>query len=67
VYTKNIAIDGGKPQPIRFEIGKSLHFEDSNGNERFVTFVAVISDCFLVEHKNLTSQELKKVAVMPEI
>lgn len=67
VYTKNIAIDGGKPQPVRFEIGKSLHFEDSDGNERFVTFVAVISDCFLVEHKNLTSHELKKVAVMPEI
>ena len=67
VYTKNIAVDGGRPQPVRFEIGKPLHFEDSDGNERFVTFVAVIGDCFLVEHKDLASQGLKGIAVIPEL
>jgi len=51
VYTKNIAVDGGKGQPVSFEIGKPLHFEDSSGHEMFVTFVAVIADCFLVEYK----------------
>lgn len=49
VYTKNIAVDGGKLQPVTFSIGTPLHFEDSSGSERFVTFVAVIADCFLVE------------------
>lgn len=49
VYTKNIAVDGGKLQPATFAIGKPMHFEDSAGSERFVTFVAVIADCFLVE------------------
>jgi hypothetical protein len=51
VYTKNIAVDGGKGQPVSFEIGKELHFEDAAGHERMVTFVAVIADCFLIEHK----------------
>lgn len=51
VYTNNIAVDGGQGQPASFEIGKPLHFEDSDGNERFVTFVAVIADCFLVEYR----------------
>ncbi|MGQ7261732.1 toll/interleukin-1 receptor domain-containing protein [Vreelandella sp. V005] len=55
VYTKNIAVDGGKRQPASFEIGKPLHFEDSGGHECFVTFVAVIADCFLVEHKKVAS------------
>ena len=62
VYTKNIAVNGGRPQPVRFEIGKPLHFEDSNGSERFVTFVAIIGDCFLIEHKNPAFKELKKAA-----
>ncbi len=52
-YTKNIAVDGGKRQPARFEIGKPLHFEDSDGHERFVAFMAVIADCFLVEHRQI--------------
>ena len=56
VYTKNIAVDGGRPQPVRFEVGKPLHFEDAGGNERFVTFVAVIGDCFLVEYKTSLSK-----------
>lgn len=51
VYTKNIAVDGGKGQPVTFQIGRPLHFEDSEGNERFVTFVAVLADCFLVEYR----------------
>lgn len=55
VYTRNIAVDGGKLQPARFEIGKPLHFEDSGGRERFITFMAVIADCFLVEHKQVVS------------
>lgn len=53
VYTKNIAVDGGRGQPASFQIGNPLHFEDSSGQERFVTFVAVIADCFLVEVRNV--------------
>ncbi|WP_313887540.1 TIR domain-containing protein [Nodosilinea sp. LEGE 07088] len=49
VYTKNIAVDGGKLQPATFSIGNPMHFEDSSGSERFVTFIAVIANCFLVE------------------
>lgn len=52
IYTKNIAIDGGKPQPVRFEIGQPLQCEDADGKECLVTFVAVIADCFLIEHKS---------------
>ncbi|MCI0535420.1 MAG: nucleotide-binding protein [Verrucomicrobiales bacterium] len=52
VYTKNIAVDGGKPQPVPFQIGQPLHCEDAEGRERLVTFVAVIADCFLIEHKS---------------
>ncbi len=53
VYTKNIAVDGGKPQPISFGLGKALHFEDVDGHGLLVTFVAVIADCFLVEYRRL--------------
>lgn len=53
VYSKNIAVNGGQPQPVTFSIGTPMHFEDSQGNERFVTFVAVIADCCLVEFSSV--------------
>lgn len=52
LYTKNIAIDGGKNQPVQFQIGQQLNLEDANGNVRAVSFVAVIGDCFLMEYVN---------------
>ena len=52
VYTKNIAVNGGKPQPAYFQVGTPLHFEDSDGRERFVTFRAVVADCFLFEYRD---------------
>lgn len=55
VYTENIAVDGGKPQPIAFQTGQPLHFEDAAGHERMVTFTAVVAQCFLVEYKNVRS------------
>lgn len=53
--TKNIAVDGGEKQPVTFVIGKPMHFEDSCGNERFLTVVAVIADCFLIEFATITT------------
>jgi hypothetical protein len=50
-YTKNIAVNGGTLQPVSFDVGQRLHFEDAVGSQRFVTFVAVIADCFLIEHQ----------------
>lgn len=53
VYAKNVAIDGGKGQPVHFTIGQELHLEDADGHELLVTFVAVIADCFLMEHRSV--------------
>ena len=51
VYTKNLAVNGGQPQPVTFVVGTPLHVEDPDGNVRLVTFAAVIARCFLVEHQ----------------
>jgi hypothetical protein len=53
VYAKNVSIENGQPQPVPFERGQPLHIEDANGQERQLTFVDVIGDVFLIEHKNL--------------
>ena len=50
IYTKNIAVQDGQPQPVPFEIGQPLHVEDVDGRERFLTFVSVVGDVFLIEY-----------------
>lgn len=52
VYTKNIAVDEGKLQPVYFEVDTPMHFEDPDGQQRFVTFRAVVANCFLVEYRD---------------
>ncbi len=51
VYTQNIAVDRHTRGAKHFEIGKSLHFEDAEGNKCLVKFVYVIENCFLIEYQ----------------
>jgi len=50
LYASNIAVDGGKLQPVPFEIDKPLHIEDVEGRELYITFRVVIGRIFLVEY-----------------
>ena len=49
LYADNIAIEGGKPQPARFEIGRSFEVEDNNGQVFDLKIIEVIGRSSLVE------------------
>ncbi len=51
LYTTNIAIDGGKQQPVQFKLGQDLRLTDVNGVERMVRFVEMIGRSALLEYR----------------
>ena len=51
LYASNIAINGGKPQPVHFIPGEDLRLTDANGRELMVRIIAIIGRAALVEHR----------------
>lgn len=52
LYATNIAIDGGKPQPVHFTPGEGeLHLMDVNSQEYIVRVVAMVGDSSLLEYR----------------
>ena len=51
LYASNIAINGGKQQPVHFIPGEDLRLTDANGGELMVRIVAIIGRAALVEYR----------------
>ena len=50
LYADNIAIDGGRPQPVPFRLGKPVMLTDANGMEMTVTFVDMMGRSALLNY-----------------
>ena len=50
LYTFNVAVNGGKPQPVEFSLGEDLRLTDANGAERSVRIVEIQGRSALVEY-----------------
>ena len=51
LYTFNIAVDGGKPQPVPFNPGDELRLADADRQERVIRIVDVQGRSALVEYR----------------
>jgi serine/threonine protein kinase len=49
LYTQNIAVDGGKAQPVQITVGIPVLLDDVGGNRRSVVVRFVQGPCFLIE------------------
>jgi hypothetical protein len=50
LYADNIAIEGGKQQPVPIELSKPLLLEDADGNRCEVIFRQIIGTCSIVDY-----------------
>lgn len=51
LYTSNIAINAGQPQPVSFTFGEELRFTDVKGREMLVRIVAIAGKSSLLEYR----------------
>ena len=51
LYTFNVAVNGGKPQPVEFNLGENLRLTDANGAERSVRIVEIQGRSALLEYR----------------
>ena len=51
LYTSNIAVNTGQPQPVSFAFGEELRFTDANGCELLVRIVAMAGSSSLLEYR----------------
>ena len=52
LYAANIAIDGGKPQPVYFVPSEDLTLTDAHGNAALVRIIIVVGRSSLVEYRS---------------
>ena len=53
LYASNLAIDGGKQQPVHFIPGETLHLTDAEGTELRVRIIDVVGRSVLVEYSDV--------------
>ncbi len=53
LYTFDIVVSGGKPQPVEFDLGEDLHLTDAEGAERSIRIVEVRGRSSLVEYRSV--------------
>ena len=51
LYASNVAISGGKQQPVPFVLGEALQLTDANGREALVRIVDIVGRSALVEYR----------------
>ena len=51
LYADNVAVDGGRPQPVDFKLNSPLRLTDIDGAERIVRFVDMIGKSALLEYE----------------
>ena len=56
LYATNIAINGGKQQPVSFAFGEDLHLVDAHGNELMVVVVDIIGRSALIEYQSSSTE-----------
>ena len=59
LYTFNIAINQGQPQPIHCVPGEDLHLTDADGRELLVRIVAIVGRAALLEYRAYTKGDVK--------
>ncbi len=59
LYTFNIAINQGQPQPIHCVPGEDLHLTDADGRELLVRIVAIVGRAALLEYRAYTKEDVK--------
>ena len=52
LYTTNIAVNGGKPQPVYFTFGEDMLLTDSRGNEALVRIMDIVGSSALLEYRH---------------
>jgi hypothetical protein len=53
LYAQNIAIEGGKAQPVPFAVGRPFDVKDSHGHEFRLTIIDIVGSSSLVEYSSL--------------
>jgi hypothetical protein len=53
LYAENIAIDGGKPQPVTFVLNVPMKLEDSDGHRVEIKIISIIGSSSLIEYRRL--------------
>jgi hypothetical protein len=53
LYADNIAIEGGKTQPVDFELNRPIQVEDSQGNKFALRIVSMIGRSSLIEYTQI--------------
>ena len=60
LFASNIAINGGKQQPVHFMRGEDLRLTDAEGKELIVRIVAIIGHSALLEYRPYSKGEEKR-------
>lgn len=56
LYADNIAINGGKQQPVDFAIGEALHLQDADGKQLMVRFMSILGRDALIEYRSFSQE-----------
>ena len=56
LYADNIAINGGKQQPVDFAIGEALHLQDADGKQLIVRFMSILGRDALIEYRSFSQE-----------
>ena len=56
LYADNIAINGGKQQPVSFVIGEALHLQDADGKQLIVRFLSILDSDSLIEYRSVSQE-----------
>ncbi len=65
LYARNVAIEGGKPQPVDFSLDQSLQVEDSDGNRFSISITAIDATGATVSYKKLPSDQTNYISQLP--
>ena len=58
LYAPNLAIEGGKPQPVHFILGEELQLADDAGNKATIRILNIVGQSALVEYRAAPSASL---------
>ena len=53
LYARNIAVKGGKQQPVDFNLREKFHLQDSNGIEKNISIIEIKGQSSLVEYYDI--------------
>ena len=54
LYASNVAIEGGKQQPVHFVLGQELILTDADGREKVVKIVEILGRSSILEYRDKT-------------